>query len=262
MWLEGDATRLEQVLSNLLNNAIKFTPAGGRITLKAAREANHAVIRVQDTGVGIEERLLPKVFDLFVQADASLDRSQSGLGIGLALVRQVVTMHGGDVHAISEGLGKGSEFVVRLPATAEDRVPQRDEVTVQVREGRRMRVLVVDDQPDMADCVALLVEAYGHQARAVYDGATALAVSRSEPPDVMFVDIGMPGISGYDVAREMRLRPDSSHVRLVALTGYGRDEDRARALEAGFDLHLTKPVAEATLRGVLSDLAPARSKGR
>ncbi len=262
VWVEADATRLEQVLSNLLNNAAKFTPAGGRITLSAGREGNEAVIRVQDTGVGMEKGFLPKVFELFVQADASLDRSQSGLGIGLALVRQVVTLHGGEVTAFSQGPGTGSEFVVRLPALPEEHVPQRADVAVPLAPKRRMRILVVDDQPDMADCVALLVETFGHEARAVYDGATALAVSRAEAPDVMFVDIGMPGLTGYDVAREIRLRPEASQVRLVALTGYGRDEDRTRALEAGFDLHLTKPVADATLRSVLAELAPQRlSKG-
>jgi CheY-like chemotaxis protein len=237
---------------------VKFTPEGGRIRLKAARENGEAVIRVEDTGIGIEASLLPNVFELFVQADTSLDRAQSGLGIGLALVRQVVTLHGGHVAAFSRGPSHGSEFVVRLPALAEERTPLAEDVAAQVVGSRRMRVLVVDDQPDMAECVALLVEALGHQARAVYDGATAIAVSRSEAPDVMFVDIGMPGINGYDVARQIRRRPDLSHVRLVALTGYGRDEDRSRALEAGFDLHLTKPVADSTLRSVLSDLSPAR----
>ena len=258
VWLEGDATRLDQVLANLLNNAMKFTPAGGRITITAGREGREAVIRVRDTGVGMETSLLPKVFDLFVQADTSLAHAQSGLGIGLALVRQVVALHGGNVTALSEGLGKGSEFVVRLPAMREERVPER-EIAGPVPDTRRMRVLVVDDQPDMADCVALLIETFGHQARAVYDGTTALAVTRSEAPDVMFVDIGMPGMTGLDVAREVRGRSDLSQVRLVALTGYGRDEDRTRALEAGFDLHVTKPVSDATLRTVLAELAPARA---
>jgi PAS domain S-box-containing protein len=255
VWIEGDATRLEQVLSNLLNNAIKFTPAGGRITVTAGRQGDEAVVRVKDTGIGIEPHLLPKVFDLFVQADASLDRSQSGLGIGLALVRQVLALHGGTVAAFSEGLGKGTEFVVRLPALPEERTIRRDDVAETPASGRRMRVMVVDDQPDMADCIALLIETLGHHVRAVYDGSTALAISRAEAPDVMFVDIGMPEMTGYDVAREIRNRADLSHVRLVALTGYGRDEDRKRALEAGFDLHLTKPVLDSTLRKVLADLA-------
>ena len=259
VWLEGDATRLDQVLANLLNNAMKFTPAGGRITVTAAREDSQAVIRVQDTGIGIEPHLLPKVFDLFVQADTSLAHTQSGLGIGLALVRQVVALHGGQVTASSEGLGTGSEFVVRLPAMPEERVPERQDIVVPAPHVRRMRILVVDDQPDMADCVALLAETFGHHARAVYDGPTALALTRAEAPDVMFVDIGMPGMTGLDVAREVRRRPDLSQVRLVALTGYGRDEDRTRALEAGFDLHLTKPVSDATLRTILDELLPARA---
>ena len=259
VWLDADATRLDQVLANLLNNAVKFTPAGGRITLSAGREGNDAVIRVRDTGVGIDPALLPKVFDLFVQADTSLDRAQSGLGIGLALVRQVVMLHGGQVTATSGGIGQGSEFVVRLPTMADEHASERQEVTPHAAQRGRMRILVVDDQPDMADCVALLIETLGHQVRAVYDGTTALAITRSEAPDVMFVDIGMPGMTGYDVARQVRLRPDLSHVRLVALTGYGRDEDRSRALEAGFDLHITKPVADATLRDVLSEFTPARA---
>jgi PAS domain S-box-containing protein len=259
VWLEADATRLEQVLSNLLNNAMKFTPAGGRITLTAGRDGDEVVIRVRDTGIGIEASLLPKVFDLFVQADTSLAHSQSGLGIGLALVRQVVGLHGGHVRAFSEGLGHGSEFVVTLPALADERAPERAEIAAPDAHARRMRVLVIDDQPDMADCVALLIETFGHHARAVYDGATALAITRSEAPDVMFVDIGMPGMTGFDVARQVRQRPDLARVRLVALTGYGRDEDRTRALEAGFDLHLTKPVADATLRTILAELAPAKA---
>ncbi len=259
VWLEADATRLEQVLANLLNNAVKFTPHGGRITVSAGREGGDAVIRVRDTGIGMDTPLLPKVFDLFVQADASLDRSQGGLGIGLALVRQVVTLHGGQVSAHSAGSGAGSEFVVRLPAMPEERaVPAAPPAAAPG--ASRLRVLVVDDQPDMADCVAMLIETFGHQARAVYDGATALAVSRAESPDVIFVDIGMPIVTGYDVAREIRSRGELAGIRLVALTGYGRDEDRRRALEAGFDLHLTKPVADATLRSVLAELAPARPR--
>jgi PAS domain S-box-containing protein len=257
VWLDADPTRLDQVLFNLLSNAVKFTPAGGRIMLEAGREGKEAVIRVKDTGAGIDPTLLPKVFDLFVQGDTSLDRTQSGLGIGLALVRQIVALHGGHVVAASEGAGTGSEFVVRLPAAPEERPAAKPDRRAQHPGLRRMRVLVVDDQPDMADCVALLVEALGHQARAVYDGDTALRIARSEAPDIMFVDIGMPGTNGYDVARQLRERADRPRIRLVALTGYGRDEDRRRALAAGFDLHLTKPVSDATLRSVLSDLAPA-----
>ena len=256
--LEGDATRLEQVLSNLLNNATKFTSPGGRITVTAGPEGNEAVVRIRDTGIGMEPRLLSKVFDLFVQAETSLDRSQSGLGIGLALVRQVVGLHGGSVRAFSEGLGKGSEFVVRLPASSVAYAPRQEQVIEPLDGGKRMRVLVVDDQPDTADGVALLIETFGHKAQAFYDGATALAVLDAETPDLMFIDIGMPGMTGYELARQIRHRPALAQVRLVALTGYGRDEDRARAIEAGFDLHLTKPVTDATLHSILSDFAPAK----
>jgi PAS domain S-box-containing protein len=256
VWLSGDVTRLEQVLSNLVTNANKFTPPGGRISIRAGRDGDEAVIRVADTGVGIEPALLPKVFELFVQADRSLDRSLSGLGIGLARVRQIVALHGGVVTAHSDGPGKGSEFVVRLPAMPEERVPDAATPEDKRSESRRMRVLVVDDQPDMADCVALLIETLGHQARAVYDGTTAVALSRAESPDIMFVDVGMPGMTGYDVARQIRQQPDLAQIRLVALTGYGQDHDRSRALQAGFDLHLTKPISDATLRNVLADLTP------
>lgn len=258
VWLTGDSTRLEQVLTNLLNNAIKFTPAGGRITLHAGREGEHAVIRVRDTGIGIDPALLPKVFDLFVQGDTSLDRAKSGLGIGLALVRQVVKLHGGRITAHSSGAGRGSEFVVRLPATPDAAVADDEQVEVPTRAGGTVSVLVVDDQRDLADGVAMLVEALGHHARAVYGGVEALAATRDEVPDVMLVDIGMPRMSGYELARAIRRDPAYADVRLVALTGYGRDEDRARVFDAGFDLHLTKPVTDTTLREVLDGVRAAR----
>ncbi|HXW04297.1 MAG TPA: response regulator [Vicinamibacterales bacterium] len=259
VWLIGDATRLEQVLANLLNNAMKFTPPGGSILIETGRDGDEAVIRVSDTGVGIEPGLLSKVFDLFVQGDTSLDRSRSGLGIGLALVRQVVSMHGGRVSAHSEGPGRGSVFVVRLPASPEEAPSDEPRAQPPRAETASLRVLVVDDQPDLADCVALLIETLGHRARAVYGGAEALAATRTDLPDLMLVDIGMPGVTGYDVARAVRRDPALSGIRLAALTGYGRDEDRARVFEAGFDLHLTKPVADTKLRDVLETLAGART---
>jgi len=258
IWLEGDATRLEQVLANLLNNAVKFTPPGGRISVDARRDGEDAVIRVRDTGAGIDPVLVPRIFDLFVQGDTSLDRAQSGLGIGLALVRQVVTMHGGRVTAHSAGAAQGSEFVVRIPAPLTEVPVGAPPVEVARREDDAVRVLVVDDQRDLADCVALLIETLGHRATAVYSGPAALAASRAEPPDVMLVDIGMPGMTGYELARTVRQDPALSGVRLVALTGYGREEDRSRVRDAGFDLHLTKPVADTTLRDAIESLsAPA-----
>jgi PAS domain S-box-containing protein len=258
VWLNGDATRLEQVFANLLTNAIKFTPPGGRIVVSAGREGTEAVIRVRDTGVGIEPALLPKVFDLFVQGDTSLDRAKSGLGIGLALVRQVVKLHSGRVAAYSAGPGQGSEFVVGLPAAPEEVGSDEGRAEPRRRGEGVVHVLVVDDQNDLADGLAMLIETLGHRARAVYDGTQALNVVRDEMPDLMLIDIGMPRMTGYELARTIRRDPRYGEVRLVALTGYGREEDRARVMEAGFDLHLTKPVADTTLRDVLEGVRLAR----
>ncbi|MGE0449310.1 MAG: response regulator [Vicinamibacterales bacterium] len=261
VWLLGDATRLEQVLTNLLANAVKFTPAGGRVSIDARREGAEAVIRVRDSGAGIDPELLPRVFDLFVQGDTSLDRSKSGLGIGLALVHQVVSMHGGQVTAYSEGTGHGSEFVVRLPASIGDLAADMQAPASTRDTAGRIRVLVVDDQPDLADCVAMLIETMGHAARAVYGGAEALDAATADPPDLILVDIGMPGVTGYDFAREARSDPRLRDVKLVALTGYGREEDRTRILRAGFDVHLTKPVTDARLRDLLDSVAASSKAG-
>jgi two-component system, chemotaxis family, CheB/CheR fusion protein len=259
--MTGDPTRIEQVLTNLLQNAVKFTPSGGSVTITARREDAFAVIRVRDTGVGIEPLLLPRVFDLFVQADTSLAHTSRGLGIGLALVRQLVKLHGGDVAAASGGAGKGSEFVVRLPATPADTATVALASATEPVTTSGMRVMVVDDEADVADSVAQLLGTFGHDAHAVYDGAAAIDQSRTAPPDIMLVDIGMPGLSGYDVARQVRLDPSLRGIRLVALTGYGRDEDRGRAHEAGFDRHLTKPVADDKLRTILAELSPLPPEG-
>jgi CheY-like chemotaxis protein len=194
------------------------------------------------------------VFDLFVQGDSSLDRSKSGLGIGLALVRQVVLLHGGQVTAASAGPRQGSEFTVRLPAAPEEPIADDADEPVAIQAERALRVVVVDDQHDLADCVAELIDMLGHRAQAVYGGAEAIAASRANPPDVMIVDIGMPDMSGYELARAIRGDPALAGIRLVALTGYGRPEDRAHAIAAGFDHHLTKPVTDAHLRKVLSDV--------
>ena len=258
VWLNGDPTRIEQVLTNLLQNAVKFTPEGGHVSVRAGREDDCAVIRVRDSGIGIEPLLLPRVFDLFVQADTSLAHTSRGLGIGLALVRQLVKLHGGDVTAASGGVGKGSEFVVRLPAVPAETAAMVLSSPVEAEATSGMRVLVVDDEADIADSVAQLLGTFGHEAQAVYDGPAALAFLRATPPDVMLIDIGMPGLSGYDVAREVRMDPTLEKIRLVALTGYGRDEDRGRAQEAGFDRHLTKPVADDKLRSTLAELSSQR----
>ena len=260
VWLNGDATRLDQVLANLLNNAAKFTPAGGTLTLSAGLEGRDAVIRVRDSGIGIDPALLPRIFDLFVQGDTSLDRSKSGLGIGLALVRQVVTMHGGRVTATSAGAGQGSEFIVSLPVLPFEAAAVEVAEESADPEGQALTVVVVDDQPDLADSITLLIRALGHEATAAYAGEEALRVAHQQKPDLMIVDIGMPYMTGYDVARQIRANGSLPGVRLVALTGYGRDEDRARVLDAGFDLHLTKPISETELRKVLNSFGPVRHR--
>jgi signal transduction histidine kinase/DNA-binding response OmpR family regulator len=254
--LEADVARLEQIFANLLNNAAKYTEPGGRITLEAGRDGGVAVVRVRDTGIGIDPGLLPHVFDMFTQADRALDRSQGGLGIGLTLVRRLVELHGGTVAAQSEGEGRGSEFIVRLPVTVAEE-PCRGDVR---RQGgnvpaERKRVLIVDDNADGARMLARLLRAGGHEVEVAYDGPSALDLILASPPDIVLLDIGLPGMDGYEVARRIRLRDELDRTLLVALTGYGQAEDRARALEVGFDEHLVKPVSP-------DDLAPLFGRTR
>jgi signal transduction histidine kinase len=251
VWVTGDPARLTQVLTNLLNNAAKYTEEGGRVALTLAREGGEAVVRVRDTGVGIPAEMLGAVFDLFTQVDRSLDRSQGGLGIGLTLVKRLVSKHGGTVEAYSSGPGQGSEFVVRLPVLAEAplTVPTQPTGRLAVAEG--LRVLLVDDNVDGADSLATLVRLAGHDTRVAHDGPGALEAAAAFRPQVVVLDIGLPGLTGYEVARRLRADPDLSGVALVAVTGYGRDEDRERSREAGFDHHLTKPVEFALLLDLL-----------
>jgi PAS domain S-box-containing protein len=241
--VDGDATRLEQVVVNLLNNAAKYTTRAGRIEVVVERQGDVAVLRVRDDGVGIGREMLGRVFDLFAQAEGALDRAQGGLGIGLTVVRRLVELHGGRVEALSDGPGKGAEFVVRLPAlpvASEERRALR-----RLGDGAtdvRVRVLIVEDNPDAADSLMMLLDLLGHDVRVVHDGLSALEAVTTKTPDVMLVDIGLPGIDGYELARRIRQRPDLAHVVLVALTGYGSEDDRQRAVEAGFDHHLVKPI--------------------
>ncbi len=255
-WLDADPTRLEQVVANLLNNAAKYTDEGGHITVRAAREGGEAVVRVRDTGAGIPGDVLPHVFDLFRQADRTLDRSQGGLGVGLTLVLQLVELHGGRVEAHSEGPGRGSEFVVRLPLPAElpPVAPSAAAAAAPAAAAAR-RVLVVDDNADAAETLAALLQVRGYEVRVAGDGPAALAAAPQFRPEVVFLDIGLPGMDGYAVARSLRAAPGGAALRLVALTGYGQEDDRRRSAEAGFDEHLVKPVAPEVL---LRSLAAAR----
>ncbi|HKV07728.1 MAG TPA: PAS domain-containing protein, partial [Thermoanaerobaculia bacterium] len=252
--LEADAARLAQVLANLLNNAAKYTEVGGRIDLTAERKNGVVVLRVRDNGSGISAEMLPHVFDLFAQAESTLDRAQGGLGIGLTLARRLIEMHGGTVEAQSEGVGRGSEFVVYLPALVEPAgaspVATRNLPGPAAAEGSR-RVLVVDDNVDSAESLALLLQLYGHDVRLAHDGLTALDEARASAPDVMLLDIGLPKMDGYAVARSLREDPTFQNLTLIAMTGYAQEEDRRRTREAGFDHHLVKPVDLDALRELL-----------
>jgi CheY-like chemotaxis protein len=252
--IEADTTRLAQVISNLLNNAAKYTPEGGRIRLTVEKTAHEAVLRVSDSGMGIPADLLPQVFDLFTQGDRSLARSEGGLGIGLTLVKSLVEMHGGRVEARSEGAGKGSEFVVYLPILAPSPTAANNaEMEPLARtDGAPRRVLVVDDSADAAESLSMILQARGHQVRTAHDGPAALRAAADFRPEVVLLDIGLPRIDGYEVARRLRGEGGLKDALLVALTGYGQDEDRRRAEEAGFDEHLTKPANLTVLQDLLT----------
>ena len=251
--LDGDGVRLAQVFSNLLNNAAKYTDPGGRISIAARRENHTAVITVSDTGIGIPADALSRVFDMFAQANARDRRSKSGLGIGLALARSLIEMHGGSIMATSAGEGKGSAFVVRLPLSrgAEAGVAPTAAMPT-VRE--MQRILIVDDNRDAANTLGGLLQMIGADVRVVYDGPAALEVLRAFRPSVVMLDLGMPGMDGYEVAQRIRAQPDLSGTTLIALTGWGEASDRRRTQEAGFRHHLVKPVDVSAMQAVLTSL--------
>jgi CheY-like chemotaxis protein len=260
LFVEGDPIRLAQAIANLLTNAAKYSPPESRIELTVERDGESSVIRVRDEGIGIPAELLPEIFDLFVQADSSLARSEGGLGVGLTLVQRLVQMHGGSVTAASEGLGKGSEFTIRLPLVTQEL--QREETPsyqrAHVTDALRKRVLVVDDNVDAADSIAMILRLSGYDVQCTHDGLTAVQAAKSYHPHVVVLDIGLPGISGYEVARQLRLDPEFVTTPVVAVTGYGQDVDRRRSESAGIDYHLTKPVDPATLQQLLAEPRQSR----
>ena len=255
IWIHADPARIEQVLTNLLSNAVKYTDPGGRIRVGVRREGSEAVIRVLDTGIGIDPIMLPRIFDLFVQAHRQVDRASGGVGIGLTLVKKLVELHGGTVDAFSAGPGSGSEFVVRLPAmeVGSSAAAQTSESMLVPRERRPLRILIVDDNADAADGLAMILEMEGDQVRVAYNGEAALEAAAEFRPEAVVLDIGMPGIDGYEVARRLKESPETRDALLIAMTGWGQPRDRRRSARAGFDLHVVKPVEPIELERLLDE---------
>jgi len=251
--LEADRARLSQVFSNLIGNACKFTPDGGRIVIDARVAGAHAVVSVRDNGIGIAADRIGGVFEMFSQIDNSLERAHGGLGIGLTLVRRLVEMHGGSVVAKSAGLGEGSEFVVTLPMTqsAGDAAPGR--APAAAAPASRLRMLVVDDNGDSADSLALLLSLAGHETHVAHTGPEALDRADALRPDAVLLDLGLPGLNGYEVCRRLRAVAWAREIPILAITGWGQADDRQRSKEAGFDGHLVKPVVFGELTALLDE---------
>lgn len=250
VWIEGDLVRMEQIVNNIVGNAVKYTPTGGSIRVHLSVEDGNAVLRIEDTGYGITPELLPRVFDLFVQGERTLERAQGGLGIGLTLVRRLVELHGGAITAASDGAGRGSVFTVRLPRIARPQTTQISQ-TPTCPDCNRRRVLLIEDNRDAREMFRVMLELAGHEVLEAEDGVSGLELLKSVRPDVAVIDVGLPGLDGYEIARRFRAEPDSSHVMLVALTGYGTPEARERSHKAGFDHHLIKPVNTEALQEIM-----------
>ena len=248
--VSADLTRLEQIVGNLLQNAVKYTPAGGSIEIDVTRESRDAVLRVTDTGQGIRPEMLPRVFELFAQAEQPLDRSLGGLGVGLTLTRRLVELHGGAITAFSEGEGHGAQFTVRLPLDVTTAPPRPS--SEPLAHGRPRRILIIEDSPDARESLRLLLESQGHHVSEASDGVSGVTLALAEGPDVVLVDLGLPGLDGYEVARTLRGTVFGKTATLIAVTGYGQTEDRRRSSDAGFDAHLVKPVSPAALARLLA----------
>jgi PAS domain S-box-containing protein len=262
VYLDADPVRLAQVFSNLLNNAAKYTPDGGRIELKAQEQGPEVVVSVKDTGIGLTPEMLPRLFEMFSQAKPALERAQGGLGIGLSLVKGLVEMHGGRVDARSEGRGRGSEFIVRLPVVEQARAAHTGHPAEQQRQPQveKRRILIVDDLKDAVDSLSMLLRAMGHEIHTAYDGEDAVAVAQKQRPDAVLLDLGMPRLNGYDACRRIRAQRWGKEMFIVAVTGWGQEEDRRRSREAGFDDHLVKPVDTVALMKVLASLPSGRAR--
>jgi two-component system, sensor histidine kinase len=259
LFVEADPTRLEQMVGNVLTNAIKFTPAKGTIRVSASREAGAALIRVKDNGIGIPPNMLKQIFELFAQTDRPLDRSQGGLGIGLTVVRSLAQLHGGTVEAFSDGDGQGTEIVIRLPLLPETRVPTRALQHLQSGTAERARrVLLVEDNRDAAEVLATYLRSLGHSVHLAYDGSSGMKVALRDRPDVVICDIGLPGVDGYELARTLRAEPEMKQCLLVAVTGYGEARDRERGLQAGFQHYFTKPANPEEIARLLSSSSSAQ----
>jgi signal transduction histidine kinase/ActR/RegA family two-component response regulator len=251
VYVDGDGARLVQVFANALNNAVKFTPRGGHIWFTAERQSNEAIVRIRDTGMGIAPDVLPRVFDMFRQAEPILERSAGGLGIGLTLARRLVEMHEGRIEIRSSGPGQGTEVEIHLPTMAMVGSRAMEAERPPVAPARSLRVLIVEDSLDAAEMLDVAVSQLGHTTRLAHDGATAITLAGQFAPDVVLLDIGLPVMNGYAVAQAIRARPELNHAHIVAVTGWGQDEDRRKAREAGFDSHFTKPLAPEALEELL-----------
>jgi CheY-like chemotaxis protein/two-component sensor histidine kinase len=254
----ADPPRLAQVISNLLTNAAKYTPPGGRIRAEASSDGDDAVLRVSDSGIGIDPEMLPRIFDLFTQERQAIDRADGGLGLGLAIVRSLMELHGGTVTAQSDGRGRGSQFVIRLPRVAAAAVatPAVAKPSPSVGASVQRRVLIVDDNEDAASMLADVLERAGHQTVTAHDGPSALRIAERFRPELALLDLGLPVMDGFELARQFRVTPALEKTRLIAVTGYGQEHDRRASTEAGFDAHLVKPVDIDALQRLVA-AAPA-----